>query len=135
MYLVFISIELTATRPATQLVGINILQYAVLCVPYSYFIEDSTMCKLDLWTLLYCFRNFVFHVMEFHRSEERFVSSFVKASRDHYGYLLFPKNTAVLSSKYIDASVTRTVHGLVEEVNNFSIYHIVCISNMHFVRC
>lgn len=43
MYLVFISTELTVTRLTTLLVCINILQYAVLCVPYSYFIEDSRM--------------------------------------------------------------------------------------------
>ena len=55
--------------------------------------------------------------MKFLHSEERFVSSFMKASREHYGRLLFPNNTATLSSKFVDASVTRTVHGLVDEVN------------------
>ena len=68
--------------------------------------------------------------MEFLHSEERFVSSFMKASRDHYGHLLFPDNTATLSSKYVDASVTHTVHGLVEEVNNLFIFkylHICCM--------
>ena len=60
--------------------------------------------------------------MDFLRSEETFVSSFMKASRDHYGHLLFPNNTATLSSEYVDASVTHTVHGLVDEVNNF-MYH------------
>ena len=56
--------------------------------------------------------------MEFLRSEERFVKSIVKASRDHYDNLLFPNKTATLSSKYIHASSARTVHGLVEEVSN-----------------
>ena len=102
------------------------------CVCYILFsLEIVVRIKSDLWTSLYCFRNFVFQVMEFHRSEERFVSSFVKASREHYGYLLFPKNSAVLSSKYLDASVTRTVHGLVDEVNNFIMYYNVCI----FIHC
>ena len=55
--------------------------------------------------------------MKFFHSEERFVSSFMKASREHYGHLLFPNNTATLSSKFVDASVTRTVHGLVDEVS------------------
>ena len=71
--------------------------------------------------------------MEFLRSEKGFVSSFMKASRDHYGRLLFPNNPATLSSKYVDASVTHTVHGLVEEVNNlflctiFKYQHICCM--------
>ena len=56
--------------------------------------------------------------MEFLHSEERFVSLIVKASRDHYDNVLFPNNTATLSSKYIHASSARTVHGLVEEVSN-----------------
>ena len=74
--------------------------------------------------------------MEFLHSEERFVSSFMKASREHYGHLLFPNNAATLSSKYVDASVTRTVHGLVDEVIKFFVHHFVCRLYIYvFVIC
>ena len=77
--------------------------------------------------------------MEFLHSEEIFVSSFMKASRKHYSHLLFPNNTATLSSKYVDASVTRTVHGLVDEVNNFLCTilcaHQITINLLHASSC
>ena len=73
--------------------------------------------------------------MEFFRSEETFVLSFMKASREHYGHLLFPNNTATLSSEYIGASVTRTVHGLVDEVKKF-LCTILCPHQYpQFVTC
>ena len=110
--------------------------FALCSSIYSYYIEDSRCVKLDLRTALFYFRDFIFLVMEFLQSEERFVSSFMKASREHYGRLLFPNNTATLSSKYVDASVTRTVHGLVDEVSKFFMYHFVCTSNIYvFVIC
>ena len=100
------------------------LPYAVLCAIFALMIVDLECVKLDLWTALYCFRNFIFHVMEFLHNEKRFVSLIVKASRDHYDHLLFPNNTATLSSKYVHASSARTVHGLVEEVNNVFLWTI-----------
>jgi len=59
--------------------------------------------------------------MKFLHDEEQFVSSFLESPREHrYGRLLFPSNTSTLNTKQLaDASISHTVGGFVEEVNNF----------------
>ena len=47
------------------------------------------------------------------QNEEEFVSSFVRASREHYA-CVFPKHGS--RSKFSDASVDHTVEGFVREV-------------------
>ena len=85
---------------------------------------------LNVRTALFYFRDFILHTMEFLHSEEEFVSSFMKASKEHYGRLLFPNNTATLSSKYVDASVAHTVHGLVDEV-----IKVICLRIKYLFIC
>ena len=80
------------------------------------------LAKLNPHLLTYHFRNFIVAVKEFLHSENEFVSFFMKASREHYGRLLFRDNTCDLR-KHCDASVNHTVEGFVQEVRIvFSMY-------------
>ena len=67
--------------------------------------------------LYFYYRNFIFKVPHNHKqlvqNEEEFVSSFVRASREHYARV-FPKHASTF--KFSDASTDHTVEGFVKEV-------------------
>lgn len=86
------------------------------------------LAKLNLHLLTYHFRKFIVAVKEFLHSEKEFVSFFMKASREHYGHLLFRDNSCDLR-KHCDASVSHTVEGFVQEVRVVFFYPFVYALN------